>query len=372
VIVVAAFEAPAVVTGLDDVTVMGQPVEQRSGHLGVAEHTGPFAEREIGGDDDGGALVEPADEMEQQLAAGLRKGQVTEFVEDDEVHPGQMLGEPPLPSVAGLDLQAVDEVDHIVEAPAGTGSDAAPGDCDGQMGFAGAGAADQHDVALLGDEAAAIAGKQTRLTWLAPSRDESSPDAVFQSEESEIWMGAAEEQPRDLEIVAVQGGRERGLILHKLLEEVLTGETDDDAASLTARASSLICELERSPAADPAAGLSAEELAGCVVRALGLPEIAQVRPALLAEFSVYGGRADDGEETATAGIVDALTVAPDGCPTVVVDWKSDVRPTPETIEHYRAQVRTYLDMTGAMRGLIVLLTSGTVISVSPSAQTMAA
>ena len=66
-IVVAAFESPAVIAGLDDVTVMGQPVEQRSRHLGVAEHTGPFSEREIGGDDDGGALVEPADEMEQKL-----------------------------------------------------------------------------------------------------------------------------------------------------------------------------------------------------------------------------------------------------------------------------------------------------------------
>jgi hypothetical protein len=37
VIVVTAFESPAIVTGLDDVTVMGQPVEQRGGHLGVAE-----------------------------------------------------------------------------------------------------------------------------------------------------------------------------------------------------------------------------------------------------------------------------------------------------------------------------------------------
>lgn len=70
-IVVAAFESPAVVAGLDDVAVMGQPVEQRGGHLGVAEHTGPFAEGEIGGDGDGSALVEPADEMEQKLAAGL-------------------------------------------------------------------------------------------------------------------------------------------------------------------------------------------------------------------------------------------------------------------------------------------------------------
>jgi MFS family permease len=35
VIVVAAFEAPAVVTGLDDVTVVGQAVEQRGRHLGI-------------------------------------------------------------------------------------------------------------------------------------------------------------------------------------------------------------------------------------------------------------------------------------------------------------------------------------------------
>lgn len=36
-IVVAALESPAVIASLDDVTVMGQPVEQRSGHLGVAD-----------------------------------------------------------------------------------------------------------------------------------------------------------------------------------------------------------------------------------------------------------------------------------------------------------------------------------------------
>src|SRR5204862_1899835 len=116
------------------------------------EHAGPFAEGEIGGDHDGCALVKPADEVEQQLAAGLSERQVAELVEDDEVHPGQMLGDTTLASVAGLDLQAVDEVDDVVEAPAGTGTNAASGDGDGQMGLAGAGAADQHGVALLGDE----------------------------------------------------------------------------------------------------------------------------------------------------------------------------------------------------------------------------
>src|SRR6202022_5124351 len=126
---------------------MGQAVEKRGGHLGVAEHAGPFTEGEIGGDDDGRALVEPADEMEQKLATGLSERQVAEFVEDDEVHPGQMLGDTTLPAVAGLDLQAVDEVDHVVEAPAGTGSDTASGNGGGQMCFAGAGTADQNGIA---------------------------------------------------------------------------------------------------------------------------------------------------------------------------------------------------------------------------------
>ena len=73
-----------------------------------------------------------------------------------------------------------------------------------------------------------------------------------------------------------------------------------------------------------------------------------------------------------AGIADALTLTAEGHPAVVVDWKSDVNPDPQTLDHYRAQVRAYLDMTGAERGLIVLMTTGAVITVSPSPPTMAA
>jgi hypothetical protein len=155
VIVIAAFESPAFVAGLDDVTVMGQTVEQRGRHFGIAEHTRPFAEGEIGGDDDGGALVEAADEVEQELTAGLCEGQIAKLVEDDEVHAGQMFSEPALPAVAGLGLKPVDEVDDVVEASPGAIADAASRDDNRQMGLAGAGAPDQHDVALLGDEATA-------------------------------------------------------------------------------------------------------------------------------------------------------------------------------------------------------------------------
>jgi hypothetical protein len=45
-----------------------------------------------------------------------------------------MIGEPTLPSVAGLGLELVDEIDDAVEPSAGAGTDAASGDGDGEMG----------------------------------------------------------------------------------------------------------------------------------------------------------------------------------------------------------------------------------------------
>src|SRR5215472_11268964 len=66
-----------------------------------------------------------------------------------------MLGDATLSPVAGLCLEPIDEIDHIVEATAGAIADTTSRDSDGQMGLAGAGAADQNDITLLGDEAAA-------------------------------------------------------------------------------------------------------------------------------------------------------------------------------------------------------------------------
>jgi len=51
--------------------MVGEPVEQSSCHLGIAEDAGPLIEGQVCGDDDGRALVELADEVEQQLATGL-------------------------------------------------------------------------------------------------------------------------------------------------------------------------------------------------------------------------------------------------------------------------------------------------------------
>ena len=46
----AVFEAPAFIAGFNDLTVMGEPVEESGGHLGVTKDGRPFAEGKVGGD----------------------------------------------------------------------------------------------------------------------------------------------------------------------------------------------------------------------------------------------------------------------------------------------------------------------------------
>src|SRR5262249_43745290 len=151
-------------------------------------------------------------------------------------------------------------------------------------------------------EAAAIVARQPRLTWLAPSRDENAAAGPLEVEAVETWVGAAADQPRGPEAtVAVQGGRERGLILHKLIEEVLTGQPCETRPAPTERAGEPTRAFGQAPADNPAAGLSPEELAGSVVRTLALPEIVALRPGLLAEFPVYAIRTAEDGETAIAG-----------------------------------------------------------------------
>ena len=60
----AILEAPAFVSGFDDVAVVREAIEQRRRHLGIAEHAWPFAESKVGRDDNRGPLIETADQVE--------------------------------------------------------------------------------------------------------------------------------------------------------------------------------------------------------------------------------------------------------------------------------------------------------------------
>ena len=81
----AVLEAPTLVAGLNDVAVVGEAVKQRRGHFGIAKDARPFAKREVRRHDHRGLLVEPTDQVEQQLSARLGERQVAEFIKDNEV-----------------------------------------------------------------------------------------------------------------------------------------------------------------------------------------------------------------------------------------------------------------------------------------------
>ena len=128
--------------------MVGQAIEHRGGHLGVAEHLGPIGEGKVGGDQQGGVLVELADQMEQQLATGLAERQIAEFVDDDEIMAQQLLCQPAAAAGGLLLLELIDQIDQVEEASPGATADDCGGDGDAQMGFAGAGTADEDGIAL--------------------------------------------------------------------------------------------------------------------------------------------------------------------------------------------------------------------------------
>jgi hypothetical protein len=104
----------------------------------------------------------------------------------------------------------------------------------------------------------------------------------------------------------IAGSATRGIILHKLMEEVLTGETQDVAPELERRATELLAQLGREPSADPKFGIAPKELAATIVRTLNLPEIATLRPHLTPENTVFGRESDGRTEILISGIADAV------------------------------------------------------------------
>ena len=113
--------------------MVGEPVEQSGGHLGVAEYGRPLAEGQVRRDDDGRPLVEPADEVEEKLAARLGKWEIAQFVHDDEVEPGDEVGQPSLFAATCLRLEPIDEVDDVEEAAACAIADQSTSKGDGQV-----------------------------------------------------------------------------------------------------------------------------------------------------------------------------------------------------------------------------------------------
>jgi exodeoxyribonuclease-5 len=216
---------------------------------------------------------------------------------------------------------------------------------------------------LFAEEAECIAKAGRSIEWQRPSSGEL--EALVPSEPEPVFVDPrTAEEAVEVAIPDVAGGATRGSLLHKLMEEVLTGETTDGVPDLTRRAEELLSQWGLSPVADAKSGLVPAELAGTIIKTLRIPEIAALRRRLIAEHTIYGWQMTMKGEVLVSGIADAVAVNSAGKIEVIVDWKSDVVVNEDKLNAYRGQLDACRKTTGAARALLVLMTAGKVIELA--------
>ena len=196
-------------------------------------------------------------------------------------------------------------------------------------------------------EQAAVDAASKPARWIRPSDadpDRQPLDAVLYEEMEQVAV----------ELSGIAGSTARGLVLHKLMEEVLTGEVEETAPALELRARLLLDQLGKSGSKTAP---DAAEIAATALRTLFLPAVAEKRRDLAPEIHVYAARDEGG--ILVAGRADAVACE-DGQPSAVFDWKSDVAPADADRLAYKAQLLEYARATVATRGAVVYMSLGQV------------
>lgn len=199
------------------------------------------------------------------------------------------------------------------------------------------------------EQAAIVAASAPELRWRQPSLHEADRTApvVDLPPSSELTDPA----PPPIGI-----GPLRGTLLHKLVEEVIGGELVVTLEALTARADDLLAQLRSQLPGSEIEFPDAMQAATSIRDTLAIEDVATVLPFLEAEVPVWNA---DGA-TLLAGRVDALIVR-EGRVLGVLDWKSDVKASPEVKANYVSQLNQYVSVTGAVAGAVVFITSGELI-----------
>jgi site-specific DNA recombinase len=130
----------------DDAGVVEQPVEEADGGGVLGQEPAPLVEGPVAGDAQGAAFVGGRDDAEQQLGAGVIERGEADFVDEDEVVAEQGVDDPADGVVGQAAVEGLGEVGGGVVADLVPGLDRGGSQCHEQVGFAGAGRADQAQV----------------------------------------------------------------------------------------------------------------------------------------------------------------------------------------------------------------------------------
>ncbi len=197
---------------------------------------------------------------------------------------------------------------------------------------------------IFRDQQSQIRTAASQVRWVRPSEADTDLQPL-------AWSIHEELEQIDVKLAQASGSSTRGLVLHKLMEELLTGEVMEAPAAVEARAAVLLHQLDRSESADPS------EIATTALRCLALPAIKDRRSRLVPEISIYASLEEG--LLLVAGRADAIAYE-NGVPEAVFDWKSDVAPSDANRLSYKSQVWTYAKAVGAPRGAIVYMSLGQV------------
>ncbi|WP_375157923.1 3'-5' exonuclease [Bradyrhizobium sp. RDT46] len=203
------------------------------------------------------------------------------------------------------------------------------------------------------EEARSVATASPPLSWRTPSthdRDRTEALAVVERSLDDTFQF----------VPPIAGGRIRGIVLHKLMEEFLTGELDDEDTGVEARAADLLLELKSMEEPTSSADPDPVEMARTAIRTLKLHDVAALRQHLVPEISLW---CDSGDGQLIAGRADAVAVRGEEA-FAILDWKSDVTPSSQDRSDHIAQLSDYVAAIGVSRGAIVYMSLGEVVWVA--------
>jgi len=212
--------------------------------------------------------------------------------------------------------------------------------------------ANNQTVALFAAEGERQAAASPPIVWDRPSERDADRSA-------DLIDAFVVDAGSDVTARIVGAGALRGTILHKLMEELLTGELERFREEATLRATELLAQLQSDDPTD-AARPDAIEMAETALRTLALPELAPFLAKLVPEVPLWAAN----PPRFLAGRADAAALEGERI-ALVVDWKSDVNPAATTHGAHVAQLRDYLRVTGAERGAIVYMSAAQVSWVEP-------
>lgn len=137
---------------------------------------------------------------------------------------------------------------------------------------------------------------------------------------------------------------------------MITGELGVSLPALTARADELLVQLRSQSPVSDIEFPDPRATAALIRDTFAIGDVAALLPFLEAEVPVWNAEG----AMLLAGRADALIMR-EGRVLGVLDWKSDVNPSPMVRSDYVSQLNEYMLVTGAIAGALVFMTTGEMI-----------